>query len=53
MLREEIKQHLIENRENILNGGVNCIPSPFTRFREYFPGVRKGLYYLVTGATKS
>jgi hypothetical protein len=52
-LREEIKSHLIESREVILNGGVNCIPSPLTRFRQYFPGVRRGFYYVVTGATKS
>lgn len=51
--REEIKKHLEESREVILRGGVNCIPSPLTRFREYFPGVRKGFYYVVTGATKS
>ena len=48
-LREEIRNRLIESREVILKGGVNCIPSPFTRFRQYFPGVRKGFYYVVTG----
>lgn len=52
-LRESIRAHLIENREVILNGGVNCIPAPFPRFRKYFPGVRRGFYYVVTGATKS
>ena len=52
-IRDRIKQHLIDCRDTILNGGVNCIPSPFTRFREDFPGVRKGFYYLVSGATKS
>lgn len=51
--REEIKQSLIESRETILNGGVNCIPLPFTRFREDFPGIRKKFYYLISGATKS
>lgn len=51
--REEIKKHLEESRDVILEGGVNCIPSPLTRFREYFPGVRRGFYYVVTGATKS
>ena len=52
-LREEIRSQLILNREIILQGGVNCIPSPFNRFRQYFPGIRKGFYYVVTGATKS
>ena len=52
-LREGIKEQIIENRNVILNGGVNCIPSPFQRFRQYFPGIRKKFYYIVTGATKS
>lgn len=52
-LREEIKESLIESRNVILNGGVNCIPSELSRFRSEFPGVRKKFYYVVTGGTKS
>ena len=52
-LREEIKESLIESRNVILNGGVNCIPSELSRFRCEFPGVRKKFYYVVTGGTKS
>lgn len=52
-LKDEIKSSLIESRNVILNGGVNCIPSPFTRFRSEFPGIRKKCYYLISGATKS
>ena len=52
-LREAIKESLIESRDVILNGGVNCIPSKFTRFRSEFPGVRRKFYYLISGATKS
>lgn len=52
-IREEILKDLEHNREVILNGGVNCIPSPLVRFRQYFPGIRKKFYYIVTGATKS
>ena len=52
-LREQIKESLIESRNNILEGGVNCIPSKLTRFRQDFPGIRKKFYYLITGATKS
>lgn len=48
-LREDIKESLIESRDVILNGGVNCIPSQFTRFRSEFPGVRRKFYYLVSG----
>lgn len=52
-LREQIKESLIQSRNTILNGGVNCIPSRLTRFRTDFPGIRKKFSYLVTGATKS
>lgn len=52
-LREQIKESLIESRNNIMKGEVNCIPSQLTRFRKDFPGIRKRFYYLITGATKS
>lgn len=52
-LRESIIESLKESRNNILNGGINCIPIPFLRFRNDFPGIRKKFYYLVSGATKS
>ena len=52
-LREEIIQSLEESRNVILNGGVNCIPSKFTRFRSEFVGITKKTYYLITGTTKS
>lgn len=43
---------LIERRNRILNGEINCIPSPFPRFRETFVGVEKGKYVIVTASTK-
>lgn len=52
-LREQIIHSLEESRNNVLSGGINCIPIPFTRFRSDFPGIRKKFYYLVSGATKS
>ena len=52
-LRESVKKSLIESRDVIINGGVNCIPSPFQRFRSEFPGIRKKFYYIITGGTKS
>ena len=42
-----------DNKRKIVEGGVNCIPSPFTCFRNDFPGIEKGKYYLVSGAAKS
>lgn len=52
-IRENIMKTLKSNRETILQGGVNCIPSPFVRFRSEFPGIRRKFSYLISGATKS
>lgn len=46
-------KHLKARREKVLNGGVNCIPSPFTRFRRDFVGIEQKKYYLVTAHEKS
>lgn len=46
---EDIK----ERRNKILEGEVNCIPSPFKSFRYDFPGVELGTYYLISGSSKS
>ena len=51
-LRERIINHLEERKNKVLSGGINCIPSPFRRFRGDFFGVEQGCYYLVSGATK-
>jgi len=40
-----------KRRENILNGGVNCIPSPFKRFNRDFCGIEQETYYLITSYT--
>lgn len=52
-LRDRVLTKIKERRDNVLNGGVNCIPFPFKRFREDVPGLEQGKYYLITGATKS
>lgn len=52
-LKNEIVELLQHNRNNILEGKVNCIPSPFRRFRFDFPGIRQATYYLVSGNTKA
>lgn len=45
--------NLQKRRENVLNGNVNCIPSPFTTFRDDFVGIEQGKYYLVSAHQKS
>ena len=52
-LRERIKNKLIIRREKVLRGEVNCIPTPFPRFREKFPGIEQGKFYLISGASKA
>lgn len=51
-LTERVLQKIEERRERILNGLINCIPLPFTRFKVWFPGVEKAKYYLVTANQK-
>lgn len=45
-------QQLEDRRQRILSGGLNCIPSPFRRFRGEFPGLEQSQYMCVTSYTK-
>ena len=45
---EEVIQNLYEKRARILDGKTNCIPCPFIRFREVWPGIERKKYYIVT-----
>lgn len=49
---EAVIDNLVRRRENALNGGVNCIPLPFERFRNEVPGVEQGQYVVVTASQK-
>lgn len=51
-ISERVLESLEKRRQNILNGNINCIPSPFKRFSDDFPGIEQGKYYLVSAATK-
>ena len=44
--------NLEQRRQRVLNGEINCIPSPLSRFRCDFPGVEQGKFYLVSGSSK-
>lgn len=46
-------QSIEERRQRILDGKVNCIPSPLKTFRYDYPGVELGTYYLISGGGKS
>jgi hypothetical protein len=51
-LTDKTISELIEKRKRILEGGVNCIPSPFKRFRDDFCGVEQDTMYCITSFTK-
>ena len=42
-------KHIKERRQNVLNGNVNCIPSPFKSFRNSFVGTEQECYFIITG----
>ena len=44
---------LEERRRNAVNGGVNCIPFPFERFRSKIPGIEQEQYVIITASTKT
>lgn len=48
----DVIQNLEKRRENVLRGGVNCIPFPFQRFRSEVPGVEQSQYVVVTANAK-
>lgn len=52
-IKDRIIKTLVRRRNKVINGGVNCIPLPFERFREVFPGIEQRKYYVLTGGTKS
>lgn len=52
-LRERLKSYIELRRNKVLNGEVNCIPTPFNRFSEQFPGIEQGRFYLISGASKA
>lgn len=52
-LRERILEKLKERKKKVEEGSINCIPLPFNRFRQDFPGIEQERYYIVTGSPKS
>ena len=48
-----VLDNLQERKNNAENGGVNCIPLPFERFRAEVPGIEQGQYVIITANQKS
>lgn len=51
-LRERVLNELEERRNKLLNSELNCIPSPFKRFRNDFVGIEQSSHIVVTASTK-
>ena len=51
-LYKRVYDDLVERRENILAGKINCIPWGLPRFEKELPGIEQGQYYLVTANSK-
>lgn len=51
-LRDRVVANLADRRQRIIDGQLNCIPSPFKRFSEDFIGIEQSCYYTVTSFTK-
>tara|TARA_R110000772_G_scaffold54130_1_gene123551 strand:- start:65805 stop:65987 length:183 start_codon:yes stop_codon:yes gene_type:complete len=51
-LYSRVYNNIIERRERILSGKINCIPWKLPRFERELPGIEKGKYYLITANSK-
>lgn len=51
-LFERTQRSLIKRKENVEQGNINSIPSPFTRFRNDFVGLEQGRYDIISSFTK-
>ena len=51
-LLDKTLKSIEKRRQRILNGGVNCIPAPFPRFKDDFCGIEQETMYCITSYTK-
>ena len=52
-LVQQVINYLKERRQNLIDGKVNCIPSPFKDFDSNFVGIEQETYYCITAGQKS
>ena len=51
-LFKRVHTNLIDRRQRLLEGKVNCIPWGLPRFENQLPGIEQGKYYLITANSK-
>lgn len=52
-LFSRVYENIVNKRERILSGKVNCIPWGLPRFEESSPGIEQGKYYQLTAQSKA
>jgi len=52
VLIERVIGQLKERRQNLLDGHINCIPTPFPRFKHDFLGIERATQMIITSFTK-
>lgn len=51
-LYKRVYSDLIERRNRVLSGKINCITWGLPRFEKEIPGIEQGKYYLITANSK-
>jgi hypothetical protein len=50
-LFKKTQNAIIENRNNVLDCKLNCIPLPFKRFTNILPGFIRGTNWIISAAS--
>jgi hypothetical protein len=51
-LYDRVYRRIVEKRDRLLSGKINCIPWGFPRFEEELPGIEQGKFYLLSANAK-
>lgn len=51
-LYDRVYEQIVNRRDRLLKGNINCIPWGFPRFEEENPGIEQGRYYLISANSK-
>ena len=49
---DRVYKQIVDRRDRILSGKINCIPWGLPRFEFENPGIEKGKYYLLSANSK-
>jgi len=51
-LYNRVYSSIVNRRNKLLSGKINCIPWNFPRFENESPGIEQGKYYLISANSK-